>query len=53
MTEKLPSKQCPQCEKTFTPTRSDKRFCSDKCRWNFANAERLAALKAFRGNGNA
>ena len=25
-------RQCEQCGKTFTPTRSDARYCSTKCR---------------------
>ena len=43
-------KQCPHCKREFTAKRSNKVFCSDKCRWGAANRERLEALRRVRGN---
>lgn len=43
---------CPNCEKDFTPNRSDKRYCTNLCRWAAVNKERREALEAFRQREN-
>jgi len=39
---------CKQCEGNFTPTTDWQRFCSDKCRNDWHNAQRLKAEKWYR-----
>jgi len=41
-------KKCPVCGEMFVPIRSTKKYCTDECRWEAHNKERLAAVAFLR-----